>query len=48
MARDLRIKLNWPGWGMELEDLYNSIIEYGRLHPEYGLGHSGRRMRSDE
>ncbi len=43
MMKDCREKLNWPGWGLEIEYLYNSILEYGRSHPETGLGVSGRR-----
>ena len=43
MIRDCRGKLNWPGWGLEMEHLYNCILEYGRSHPESGLGVSGRK-----
>ena len=46
MMRDCREKLNWPGWGLETEYLYNSILEYGRGHPESGLGVSSRKLGS--
>ena len=46
MMRDCREKLNWPGWGLETEFLYNSILEYGRGHPESGLGVSSRKLGS--
>ena len=44
MNMDCREKLSWPGWGVETEFLYNSILEYGRLHPELGLSHAGRKL----
>ena len=44
MMRDCREKLNWPGWGKEIEYLYDSIIEYGTKHPESGLGHPERKI----
>ena len=47
MMLDCREKLNWPGWGSEIEFLYKSIIEYGVRHPESGLGHRGRKIQSN-
>jgi hypothetical protein len=47
MVLDCRDKLNWPGWGVEVEFLYNSILEYGEKHPESGLGHRGRKISSN-
>ena len=47
MMLDCREKLNWPGWGSEVEFLYKSIIEYGVRHPESGLGHRGRKIQSN-
>ena len=44
MMKDCREKLNWPGWGLETEFLYNSILEYGKSHPETGLWSSGRKF----
>ncbi len=46
MMVDCRGKLSWPGWGKEIEYLYNGIYEYGVNHPESGLGDSGRQTRS--
>ncbi len=47
MILDCRDKLNWPGWGAEVEFLYKGILEYGEKHPESGLGHRGRKITSD-
>jgi len=43
---DLRDKMNWVRWGIEVEYLYERILDYAKKHPELEIAISGQIERN--